>query len=735
MKRNTAVSALPLLILLCLASGKLNAEVYGTPIKETAPPDTIKRVAATDTVRSRKGGTLNEAVVTGFSSEKEVQMRSSLSTVKADRKYIEENFGGSLMQSLSRIPGVKASVIGSGESKPIIRGLGANRILVAENGIKHEGQQWGDDHGLETDQFGVESVEVVKGPAALAYGSDAIGGVINLKSGIIPSKRFGGSVNLFARSNNESIGATGKISGGNGRFWYKANGTFINYADYKVPADSIQYYSYYIKLHNSRLRNTSGREADGSLAIGYEGDDWRTSLRISNVNTKSGFFADAHGLEVRMSDIDYDASRRDIDLPYHSVSHTFVSNHTEWRWNRGTLAADLGWQNNRQREYSEPVSHGYMPTPPDALERSFRKNTFTSAVNVRQAFGTSTLNMGANAECQVNRKGGWGFILPDFERKAFGAYVTDRTVVNENLILSGGIRYDYGDVNIHSYKDWFKTPTADGDSVYMERSSDFSKRFSSITWSAGVNGRIGDFALKANIGKSFRMPIAKELGMDGVNYSIFRYEKGNSGLRPEESYQIDAGVVFERGPVEASFTPYANYFPNYIYLNPTSDYKEGLQLYYYTQSRVFRWGFEASLKWRFLRDFEFDADGEYLYSRQLSGEKKGYSLPMSPPWSASAMLRYNLLAADVAKGGFAAIEYVVVGSQNEVVPPEEPTPGHQMLNLSVGKSFPLGKDQLRITLRCDNLLGVRYYDHTSYYRLIGVPAPGRDITLMAVWNF
>ena len=734
-KMRRKISVLPLFILLCLAFDGLNAKVSRTPLSDATRSDTLKRMAVTDSIKSKEGGTLDEAVVIGHSSEKDVQMRTSLNTVNTDRKYIEENFGGSLMQSLSKIPGVKANVIGSGESKPTIRGLGTNRILVAENGIKHEGQQWGDDHGLEADQFSVENVEIVKGPAALAYGSDAIGGVINLKSDIIPVKRFGGSVNLFVRSNNESVGATGKIGGNLGRFWYKANGTFVGYADYKVPADSIQYYSYYIKLCDRRLRNTAGREADGSLALGYEGDGWRTSLRISNVNTRSGFFADAHGLEVRMSDIDYNASRRDIDLPYHTVNHLFVSNHTERTWGSGTLTADLGWQNNRQREYSEPVSHGYMPTPSNDLERSFGKNTFSAIINARQTLGANTLNMGVNAECQLNRTGGWGFILPDFERRTFGAYVSDRTVINERLILSGGIRYDYGRVNIHSYKDWFKTPTADGDSVYMERSADLRKRFRSLTWSTGINGRFGDFVLKANIGKSFRMPAMKELGMDGVNYNIFRYEKGNSNLRPEESYQIDAGIVYEQSSVKASFTPFVNYFPNYIYLNPTPDYQEGLQLYYYTQSRVFRWGAEASLELKLNRNLELDASAEYLHSRQLNGEKKGYSLPMSPPWSASARLRYNLPATDAAKGGFAAIEYVVVGDQNEVAPPEEPTSGYQLVNISLGKSLPLGKDILRLTLRCDNLLGVRHYDHTSYYRLIGVPAPGRDISVMAAWNF
>lgn len=697
--------------------------------------DTLKTSAKVDSVVNGKVTILKDAVVVGHSSESEIQMRMPLNYLKADAKFLEENYGGSLMQSLSKIPGIKSTTIGSGESKPLIRGLGANRVLISENGIKHEGQQWGDDHGLEIDQFSVEEVEIVKGPSALMYGSDAIGGVINIKTDMVPIERFGARVNFFARSNNESLGASALLSGRYKNFWYKANATVNNYADYKIPTDSIQYYSYFIKLYKRRLRNTAGKELDGGLTLGYEGDGWRTSLRVSEVNVKSGFFANAHGLEIRLSDIDYDASRRDIDLPYHTVSHTFVSSHSEFNWGNGMLEANLGWQNNRQKEFSEPVSHGYMPTPPDSLERSFRKNIFTSMVHVRQILGINILNMGVCAEYQVNRIGGWGFILPSFEQNAVGSYLTDRITINEGLAISCGLRYDYGYVNIHSYKDWFKTPSLNGDMVYMERSSDFNRRFKSITWSVGVNGRIGDFSLKTNIGKSFRVPIAKELGMDGINYSIFRYEKGNSKLNPEESYQLDAGFLYENKSLIVSFTPYFNYFPNYIYLNPTSEYKEGLQLYYYTQAEVFRCGFETSVEWRFLQNFILRANSEYLYSRQVSGEKKGYTLPMSPPWTSSVEFCYSVSPTSTKKGGFASVEYVIVGDQQEVVPPEEPTPGHRLVNVSLGRSWEIGKNQLRLTFNCNNLFNVKYYDHTSYYRLIGAPAPGRDISMMVVWNF
>lgn len=718
------------------------------------PKDSVRISAQADSVKRmmRDGISLKEVVVSG-SSNKEIQMKSALNVVRANQKFIEENFSGSLMQTLSRLPGVQAMNVGSGESKPVIRGLGFNRVLVAENGIKHEGQQWGDDHGLEIDQYAIDQAEIIKGPASLTYGSDAICGVINLKSNTMPLKKFAGQVNLFGRTNNESIGSSVRLTGRNGKFWYKANATWMDYADYKVPADSIEYYSYWIKLKDQRLRNTAGREMDGNLMLGYAGDRWNTSFRIADVNAKAGFFANAHGLEVRLSDIDYDSSRRDIDLPYHTVNHFWVSNHTDWNWADGILEGNFAYQNNRQRELAEPVSHGYMPIPTNTLERSFTKQTFSANVKAMQQMGKHDLQAGGNVEYQRNRHGGWGFILPDFEQLTFGVFAMDKWNLSDKLSLTAGVRFDRGSVRIHSYHDWYKTPlkasTSDspmdgtvlqgtvqqGDSTYMERSANLRRSYNSFTWSVGVNRMLGDWVLKLNVGKSFRMPIAKELGMDGVNYNIFRYEKGNTSLKPEESYQVDAGIVCEKGVLSMQLTPYLNYFPNYIYLNPTPQYKEGLQLYYYTQAKVLRWGFEASVSWKILPYLKLDADGEYLYARQLSGEKKGYGLPFSTPWSARAELRYLLPAQNPAKSGFVALEWQVVGTQDIIVPPEEKTKGHQLLNASIGKKFKLGENQLEITLRGENLLGKRYYDHTSYYRLMGVPEPGRNFSAMVSWNF
>ncbi|MDR2681247.1 MAG: TonB-dependent receptor [Tannerella sp.] len=678
---------------------------------------------------------LDEVTVEAY-NKRNVQMQSSQNTVQISALLLKESFAGSLMQSLEKIPGVKAMSIGSGQSKPAIRGLGFNRMLVAENGIKHEGQQWGEDHGLEIDQFALDNVEIIKGPGALFYGSDAIAGVINLKSSYIPQKSFEGKIDLFGRTNNESAGVSAHVGGKKNGFWYKANFTLVDYADYRVPADSIQYYSYYIKLKDRRLRNTSGKEQNGGVHFGYISEKWLTTFYLSDVYAKSGFFADAHGLEVRLSEINYDASARDIDLPYHSVNHFKATNRTNYQFDNLTLYGDFAYQNNYRQEFSEPVSHGYMPIPPDALERRFNKDTYTA--NIASKFtvsGNHNMHTGFNFERQDNRRGGWGFIIPDFRVNASGAFVYDRWHLSDMLIISGGFRFDRLQTKADAYEDWYQTPDENGNAVYKVRSEALRRTFHCLTWSVGMNYNPGNWSFKANAGKSFRAPIPKELGSDGVNYHIFRYEKGNPGLSPEESYQLDAGAGWHNEKLDFQIEPYVNYFPNFIYLNPTAYYNEGLQMYHYTQSRVFRWGLEFAVNYKIIRQVEMNVTGDYLYARQLSGDKKGYTLPFSPPASATVEIKYSPQTGWAGRDGYISLAFKAVAAQNEIVPPENATPGYHLLNAAWGRSFTVGTTGVKVGFQANNLLNRRYYDHTGFYRLIDVPEAGRNFSMIAGFNF
>ncbi len=666
---------------------------------------------------------------------------ASQSSIDVDSEHLHEQVQTTLAQSLNSIAGVQASSIGSGQSRPAIRGMGFNRIAIMHDGIRHEGQQWGDDHGLEIDQFAIDHIEIIKGASALMYGSDAIGGVLLLSSIGKPQRAVGGEAHLFTRTNNRLFGVAARVEGlkqlsDDRSFYWRLNGTYQDYADYAVPTDSFEYYSYRIPLYKSTLRNTAGREADASLALGYSTYHWHTCLRVFQTWSKSGFFANAHGLEVRLSDIDYDRSSRDTDLPLQEVNHLKILWHTAYRHDSWGIEVNAAWQHNLRKEESEPVSHGYMPTPPDNLERRFSKHTATLNTLARwDVARRHTLRFGLQTEMQHNRRSGWGFIIPDFELYTAGVYAAEEWRVNSNLTLNAGIRYDYAHTDIHPYSDWFLTPVGDT-TVYQQRSKALSRDFHSFTWSAGIRYAHQGWLVRANIGKAFRIPIAKELGANGINYHIFRYEEGNATLKPEESYQTDLSLLWRNKYVEIRIDPFAGYFPNYIYLSPTADYREGLQLYRYTQAKVIRAGAEASVCVRPWRHMDIGLQGEYLFARQLSGEKKGYGLPFSPPWRIMPEVRFKwepVISGKHLNGkcsGYAAVNICICGAQYDIVPPEKPSDGWWTLNLMAGQQFVLSACKLSISLKADNILNTKYYDHTSYYRLIDIPEAGWNLSIM-----
>lgn len=659
-----------------------------------------------------------------------------------DQDFIQRNLGGSLMKSMERLPGISTIGIGSGQSKPLIRGLGFNRVVVVEKGVKHEGQQWGADHGLEIDQFAAEEVELLKGAASFMYGSDAIGGAIRINPAPAPDKHtVGGEVNLIGKSNNALYGTSVNLFGRKENWFADARITYQRYGDYRVPTDLVYVYDFGVNLSDNYLRNTAGKETGLHLHAGYLSDQFNSTFYLSQVSSKSGFFANAHGLEPRRVNTElHDSSNRDILMPYQQVDHYKVVNNSTYRLAGHQLEAELGYQFNFRQEYSPYVNHGYMPPvyPSDMavsseLEREFDKQVYSLNLRDKLILGRHTLTAGFNGELQDNKINGWSFLVPAFKQTTAGAFVYDKFHLNDKLILHGALRYDHGRIQTVKYTDWFTSEieTANGETVSekLTRAEALDRTFNSLVWSAGVNYASGDFQLKANIGKSFRMPIAKELAANGVNYHYFSYERGNAELAPEQSYQADLGLSWMGDKWEVQLSPFFNYFTNYIYLNPTPnydhDYGAGNQIYEYTQSEVMRYGGEVQLGYSLLKSLRAEVLGEYVYARQLSGDKKGYTLPFSPPSSVLLNLTWSPELQHLQNPYF-SVDYRLTSRQHRVVPPEKQTSGFSVVNLQAGTTLHLFGQPLELSLQAQNLLNTRYLNHTSFYRLIELPEAGRN---------
>lgn len=682
---------------------------------------------------------LDEVLVVDNHVERRRQ-EESLNLEVVGKDFVYRNMGGSLMKTLERLPGVQTIGIGSGQSKPLIRGLGFNRVVVVDRGIKHEGQQWGSDHGLELDQFAAGEVELIKGAASFVYGSDAIGGAIDVKPESLPAPHtLSASVDLVGQSNNRSYGTSVRLGGRGDKWFVDSRATLLRYGDYRVPTDTVYVYDYAVALHDQHLRNTAGRETDLHLTAGYLGGHFNSILYFSNTYHKSGFFANAHGLEPRRVDAElHDRSARDVQLPSQQVNHFKVISRNAIHVGAHHVEAELGFQHNFRQEHSPYVSHGYMPSLlPDTLgvaatlEREFDKKVYSLNVKDYVKLGKHELTFGLNGEHQRNGIGGWTFLVPSFEQSTAGAFGYDRYRLSDKVLLHAAVRFDHGSLHMHEYRDWFPSDVPEGGQLYLVRAANLHRRFNSFVWSTGINYEpFESLSLKANVGKSFRMPIAKELSANGVNYHYFSYELGDPSLSAEQSYQADVSAEWQADGWHIQVSPFYNYFPNYIYLNPTASfdhfYGAGNQVFQYAESRVVRYGGEMQVSRTIGRSLTVEVLGEYLFSKQLSGGKKGFSLPFAPP--PSLLMGLSWLPAR-AGNPYVSLDYRLVAQQNRIVPPEKKTAGYGVMALRGGATATLAGQPVHVNLQVQNLLNTKYMDHTSFYRLIELPEMGRNIVL------
>lgn len=291
-----------------------------------------------------------EEVVVSESFQRIQTLRSALTVDVAEKEFLERHFTGNLMQTLEHIPGIRSMDIGSGFSKPMIRGMAFNRVTVTENGIKQEGQQWGADHGLEIDAFNAERIIVRKGPASLLYGSDAMGGAIEILPVRPPvTNQVFGEVTLLGKSVNDNIGASVLLGFKHDAWYTRVRYSQQDYGDYRVPTDMVVYLTQRLPIHNRKLKNTAGRERNGNLYTSYRKGSYSADYGISNVYQKSGFFPGAHGVPSasRLAD---DGNSRNIELPYNTVNHLKVSTKQQYLWEDWIATWDMGYQNNRREE-------------------------------------------------------------------------------------------------------------------------------------------------------------------------------------------------------------------------------------------------------------------------------------------------------------------------------------------------------------------------------------------------
>lgn len=661
--------------------------------------------------------------------------RDPLKVTAVKNDYLRESGSYSLMTKLNKLAGINSIDIGQGFAKPVIRGLTANRVAVAENGIKQQGQQWGLDHGLEIDPYNAEKVEVVKGPSSLEYGSDAIGGVILISPQKKSEDGLESTVIVNGNSNSKLLGGSGNLNYQKNGWFAKGRLTLQRYGDYYVPADSFRYLGYNLPLYDGRLKNTAGREQNVFLTTGVEKSKLSSSLSFSNVYGKMGFFAGAHGIPNSNSLLP-DDNDRNIGLPYQQVKHLkLISNSKLVLAESQVLFFDAGYQRNHRQEYALPHQHGDSPLPATTLELDLVLQTLSATAKWEGTLSRQLrLTGGVNAELQNNNIGGYSFLLPKFNQQVIGGFAIATYTPHTDLTVTSGIRFDYGALDISGHTDSYIVDN-------FIRSQAIKQSYQNVSFSVGAayNPQPA-LGFKFNVGKSFRMPTPNELASNGVHHGTFRYEIGDPTLKPEVAYQIDLSALLRNQLLSFSLSGFTSLFSNYIYLNPTGEYSVSTpsgelillpdvgQVYRYTGGRSIRWGGEAVLDVYIARWLTASSQSEYVYARDT---EHGYPIPFTPPFGMYNSLTFSMGSiGKLLNTAKLAIGHRYAAAQNRVRN-EQPTPSYNLLEAMLKVTAKAKEDghAVELVLAVTNLLNTKYFNHISFYRPLGLPEIGRNVTV------
>ena len=679
---------------------------------------------------------LPDVVVTESYQQRQAK-KSALAVDVVDQDFLRKHFTGNFMQAMENIPGVQTMDIGSGFSKPMIRGMGFNRIAVLENGIKQEGQQWGADHGLELDAFNIGTVNVLKGPSSLLYGSDAMGGVIAITSPPVPSvDMLFGDVTLLGKSVNGTLGGSFML-GIKKSFWYaQVRYSEQHFGDYRIPTDTIVYLTQKMPVYGRKLKNTAGIERNIGFFAQYQRQRYKANYSVSNVYQKTGFFPGAHGIPD-VSRVEDDGDSRNMELPYSKVNHLKVTTLQQYAWEKLVLSGDFGFQNNHREEWSVFHTHyGSQPVPekdPDK-ELAFNLNTLSASVKVR-FIGSSSWEhaLGWDGQHQRNDISGYSFLLPEYYRSTTGLLWITTYKPNNVISVSGGMRYDYGYIHISSHEDayladYLRKQGYDEEQVehYKWNSHAVKKKFDDYSFSLGLVWTPSErHMVKANVGRSFRLPGANELAANGVHHGTFRHEQGDTNLKSEQGWQMDASYNLRYNGFSISVSPFVSWFSNYIFLRPTGEWSvlpHAGQIYRYTGAEALFAGTEATIDIHFLRSFNYRISGEYVYTYNCD---EHIPLSFSPPFSMRNTLTWQ------RKQVMLYAEWQSIARQNRVDRNEDRTPGANLFHLGGSLNIPIrGNQAIEITLTARNIFNTRYYNHLSFYRKVEIPEPGRNFQLL-----
>ena len=683
---------------------------------------------------------LNDVVITGVNRATALR-KSPVPIAVLSKKTMDQNVGTNLIDAIVKgIPGVTAVTTGPNVSKPFIRGLGYNRVLTLYDGLRQEGQQWGDEHGIEVDEYGISRAEVVKGPASLTYGSDALAGVINMipLNPITENGKLKGDFTTNYQTNNGLIASSLGLAYGKNDWKYTFRATGKAAHNYQNKVDGPVYGTAFREYNLSASARVDKSWGFTKTAITYYDnlmeipDGSRDSL--SRKFTRQVF---DDGDEIKNRPIVPDGALNTYSInPLHQhIQHFRLYNTSQFKFGNSDLNILIGGQQSIRREYNHP-------TAPDQAGLYVVLNTVNYDVKYNLPdFAGIESTFGINGMFQGNRsKDATDFPIPDYDLFDIGAFYFARKSFGK-IDISGGVRIDRRNMTWNNFYVGSNAQTGFGQKVTANDASgelqfpSFNKNYYGFSGSLGLTYNLSEkLLIKANIARGYRAPNITEIGSNGLDPGAHIVYLGNRTFKPEFNLQQDLGIIAYLKDADLSFEVFNNDIQNYIYQSRLTDESgnpvvivPGNLTYQYQQSKARLYGAELSInlhpsriKW-----LSFNNSLAYVVGLNknealvnLHGRNAKY-LPFIPP----LQVRSELKATAQKAIGFLDKPYIKVDAaisadQNKFYALDDTetfTKGYTLINAGLGSSVKAknGKVLMDFFIQIDNIFNVAYQSHLN----------------------
>ena len=651
--------------------------------------------------------------VTGVASAIKIKQSAQPVSVLRKSELLEITSTNIIDAIGKKVPGFSALSTGPAISKPVIRGLGYNRVVVINDGIKQEGQQWGDEHGIEIDENSVQKAEVIKGPASLMYGSDALAGVLNLITNVpVEQKTIKGNLGYHFLDNNGMHNASANVAGHlKSGFNFNVYGTYKSAKDYENKYDG--------KVFNSRFNEQNiGGYIGLNKAWGY------THLLMSSFNQKTGlvegerdaitgkFLVFAGTMDEREA-TNTELNSRDLFTPYQHIQHFKIASDNSFNLKKGRLTLNLAYQKNKRLEFGDYLA----PTTPELyFDLSTISYNLQYHFPVKRGWKTA---IGVNGMQQQNLNKATEVLIPEYNQFDAGIFVFSKKTIHQ-FSLSGGLRIDYRKLNTKEYYEGTEL-----------KFSNLNKQFSNFSGSLGFAYEANkNVVFKFNVARGYRAPSVAEIASNGIHEGTNRYEFGNKNLKTESSFQIDAGLEFDNEHFSFNTSVFYNNIHNYIFYRKLESVNGGDSMvatpngdamaFKFSQSNATLYGFEAKfdvhphpLDWLHFENTFSLVMGRF--ATDIQGNNKIPFIP-APRWQSELRADFKQLGKHLSNTYF-KIEMDKVSTQNNIFSTyntETITNGYTLLNIGAGTNFKVkSKKIFSIYLALNNATNVAYQNHLS----------------------